>query len=495
MGFAQGDDRLAGARRLVAVGDAHGAIALLRQILALSPNHVEALRLYAAACRSARRRGEAERALRRAASAAPDHPQILCDTASLLDEEGRHEEADALLLRAVSLAPRDARALGARAEHLLSTHRVDEAEALLSPLMRNDPDARLATLWARLCRRRGRPGEGVRALAPAAHDPRLTPPMRAIVLHLLANLLDDCGRYDEAFAVATRANEVRSARFNEEAHNASVDLLIERWSLEAIDRLPVGDPGTERPVFIVGMPRSGTSLVEQVLASHPDVHGADERPEITMIVERLGGAQVRTDTPHMHRLEAMTPEMVSRAAGAYLDTMRALDATCARVTDKRPDNFLHLGLISRLFPRARVIHTRRHPLDTAVSCFFRDFAGPYPWSDTLEGIASYYEAYERLMDHWIGALDLDILQIRYEDIVNAPGIESHRLVHFLGLPWNEACLSFHESARVVRTASAEQVRRPVHPHAVGRWRNYERWLGPLIERLGGASDDAGTRVA
>jgi tetratricopeptide (TPR) repeat protein len=486
MRAASPDPRIVAARRLASAGDADGARRVLRQILALSPAHAEALQTYANVCMTDDHHAEAVEAVRRAVAAAPDNPNFLCDLAVLVEHEGKHAEADTLLQRALDLAPDDARVLTARAEWLLTVGRAGDAERLLQPHARTR-DARIALTWALVCQRRGRPSEGADALAPHARDNRLTPVARRAILFRLAALLDAAERYDEAFKAARAANAVTNARqrqpFDPALHSRSIDLLINNWSADAARALPVGDAEAQEPVFIVGMPRSGTSLVEQILASHPQAKGAGERSEITMIVDHLRAAALPTTVPHMHNLARLTPPFAQQAAGAYLNAMRTLHPGAARITDKRPDNFLHLGLISRLFPKAKVICIERNPLDVAVSCYFLDFYGPYAWADNLDHIGAYIEDQRRLMDHWRSALDLDILTIRYEDLVDAPGIESHRLVNHIGLDWDDACLRFHENQRVVRTSSNEQVRRPVHARAVERWRHYEAHLDPLLERF------------
>ncbi|MFG0276186.1 MAG: tetratricopeptide repeat-containing sulfotransferase family protein [Phycisphaerales bacterium] len=497
MRAAQPDPRLVAARRLVSAGDADGARRVLKQVLALSPAHAEALQLYANVCMTDERHSDAVEAVRRAVAAAPENPNFLCDLAVLVEHEGRHAEADDLLQRALALAPSDTRVLTARAEWLLTVGRPGDAERLLQPHA-HSRDARIALTWALVCQRRGRPSDGADALAPHARDHRLTPVARRAVLFRLAALLDAAERYDEAFAAARAANAVTDARprrpFDPAMHRRSVELLINNWSKDAAQRLPVGDADTEQPVFIVGMPRSGTSLVEQIIASHPQAKGAGERSEITMIVEHLRAAALPTAVPHMHDLARLTPTIAQQAATAYTNAMRTLHPGAARITDKRPDNFLHLGLISRLFPKSKVICIERNPLDVAVSCYFLDFYGPYAWADNLDHIGAYIDDQRRIMNHWRAVLDLDILTIRYEDLVDAPGIESCRLVNHIGLDWDDACLRFHENDRVVRTSSNEQVRRPVHTRAVERWRNYEDHLDPLLERFA-AEVERDTRAA
>jgi len=482
----QPDPRIAQAQRLAAAGDAAGALAQLRPVLALSPGREDAVALHTSICTSLGRHADAVAALRRAVAAKPNAPALLCDLAVLLEQQGDLDEADELLTRALDIAPNDPATLAARADYLLTIGRAEDAERLLAPHAEN-ADVRLALTWAHVCERVGRPAEGADALRPHAGDPRLSPVGRRGVLFRLAALLDKAGQYDDAFDAAQEANAVTDARrrrsFDPDLHRRSIDLLIERWTPEATGALPVGDAMARTPVFIVGMPRSGTSLVEQILASHPEVHAAGERSEVAMIVERLGAAELPTAVPHMHRLDALTADLAPRAAGAYLEVMRALSPNAPRVTDKRPDNFLHLGLISRLFPTASVIHIERNPLDVALSCYFLDFYGPYAWADDLDHIGAYIEDERRLMRHWRDALNLPMLSLRYEDLAREPEPHIRRLIDFAGLEWHDACLRAHESTRIVRTSSNEQVRQPIHTGAIERWRNYEQHLEPLIKRF------------
>ena len=232
---------------------------------------------------------------------------------------------------------------------------------------------------------------------------------------------------------------------------------------------------SEVPVFIVGMPRSGTTLVEQIAASHPAVFGAGERDDIGA----LAGAQFPGGTADLDAVAAGT------LARTHLERMRDLAGEALRITDKTPVNFLYLGLIALLFPRARIVHCRREARDVCLSCYFQNFVAGLPWATDLADLGRYHRAYRRIMDHWHQVLPLTILDVDYQDLVAAPEEGSRRIVDFLGLPWDDACLDFHRSRRTVRSAANWQVRRPIYATSVGRWKAYEPWLGPLLDALDG----------
>ena len=228
---------------------------------------------------------------------------------------------------------------------------------------------------------------------------------------------------------------------------------------------------SELPVFIVGMPRSGTSLVEQIAASHPDVFGAGELKDVGNIASSLSFGQIQRGP-------------INDAARKELDHLRNLGGSSLRMIDKMPANVEYLGLIAMLFPAARVIICRRDPRDTCLSCFFQHFEAGNLYAFDLNHCGRHHLQTDRLIAHWLKVLPLRMLQVRYEGLVADLEEQSRRIISFLGLPWNPACLSFHQTERTVLTASDWQVRQPIYTRSVGRWRNYERHLGPLFKALG-----------
>jgi tetratricopeptide (TPR) repeat protein len=316
-------------------------------------------------------------------------------------------------------------------------------------------------------------------------DPHLQPYDGARLHFGLANEHDRAGAYDEAFAHFRQANTLRRRVLREAGkvfdaswYHGWIDQIIATCDTAYFRRTLGIGRATERPVFIVGMPRSGTSLIEQILASHPDVFGAGERQEIGQMVAGLMSQAPGEEYPSLARQDGT---MIGALADWYLQRIERLDKTAARVTDKTPNNFQFLGLIAALFPQARVIHCRRDPADVCFSCYIQDFK---EWTLDLEELASYYRDYERLMSHWQSVLPLALLEVAYEDMVDDPESVSRRLISFCGLNWDERCLAYDQNPRAVRTASILQVRRPVYKTSVGRWRRYAAHLRPLLEGLG-----------
>jgi hypothetical protein len=241
------------------------------------------------------------------------------------------------------------------------------------------------------------------------------------------------------------------------------------------------DESSDLPVFVIGMPRSGTTLVEQILASHPDIHGAGELGTMG----RLAAAIKPPGFPAaVCGLDAADRAAIGRR---YLDRVRPLAAGRSRVVDKMPGNFVFAGLIRLALPRARIIHCRRDPVDTCLSCYQRLFLGEQGFTYDLGELGRFYRSYLRLMAHWRQMMPPDrFIEVDYEEVVDDVEGQARRLIDFCGLEWNESCLEFHRNERQVRTASVNQVRQPIYRGSVGRWRRHEAHLGPLLAALGTA---------
>jgi tetratricopeptide (TPR) repeat protein len=318
-------------------------------------------------------------------------------------------------------------------------------------------------------------------------DPQLAPDDRARLHFGLAHICDRAKAYDEAFAHFRQANALRrrasqeaGKAFDAEKHRARVDRIIATCDAAYFRRVGGLGRDTERPVFIVGMPRSGTTLVEQILSSHPDVFGAGELKDISRLSKRVPSRPGAADR-YPDSLARLDEAAASTLADQYLQHIDKLAGTATRVIDKMPNNYLHLGLIAALFPRARVIHCRRDPMDVCFSCYVQDFQD---WTSDQGDLARYYWEYERLMKHWRLVLPLPVLEVVYEELVEDSEAIIRELVSFCGLDWDHRCLAHHENPRAVRTPSLLQVRQPVYKSSVGRWRHYAAHLQPLLEALG-----------
>jgi len=242
-----------------------------------------------------------------------------------------------------------------------------------------------------------------------------------------------------------------------------------------------GDPD-RRPIFVVGLPRSGTTLVEQILASHSEVYGAGELPDLQVLFQALPELVGQPAWDPFVSLNALNREVATAGARRYLHRLDSLASSSSRVVDKMPENIQLLGLIASVLPGARVILCTRDNRDVAVSCWQAGFA-TIPWANNFEHIARRLADHERLLDHWCRARPVSWLEVRYEELVGDVHGHSRQLIEFLGLNWDPACLDFHSTRRVVRTASMVQARQPAHTRSVGRWKHYEELLHPLFRAL------------
>ncbi|MGI9333971.1 MAG: sulfotransferase family protein, partial [Gammaproteobacteria bacterium] len=316
---------------------------------------------------------------------------------------------------------------------------------------------------------------------------------RADVNFALAKCEEDLGRYERAFTHYAEANSLIHASlpawgeaFDREQFAAGVDKLIAVFDQSLFDRLhrPHDDEfeGSERSVLIVGMPRSGTSLVEQILASHPDVYGAGELSLLDSLSRKVR-ALVRADSNYPLCVRAIDRNTVVSLGADYVRELVDIAPYAARVADKMPSNFLHLGLAALIAPRASLVHVERDAMDTCWSIYATQFGTGHEWAYDFDDIVFYYGEYRRLMAHWAEVLPAPVLALRYEDLVNEQEQRSRALVAHCGLDWDERCLDFHNTERRVSTASEWQVRQPMYKSSIARWRRYEDQLQPLQQAL------------
>jgi hypothetical protein len=283
-----------------------------------------------------------------------------------------------------------------------------------------------------------------------------------MLLFLRAKALDRMGRFDEAWESAMRAHRSRTLSFDPDALARATDEAIAWWTKDRV--IEIGDSGlaSELPVFVAGMPRSGTSLVDQIIDAHPDAKGVGELDSVERWAEAAG---LRAPSDH------------ARVARAYVDEIQRLAPSAKRIVNKALGNTRILGHLARLFPGTRIVHLARDPRDVAVSCVLGAFgAERYPWTTRPEWVAVAWRESERLMAHWRNVLRVPVHRLRYEELAAEGEPRMRGLFEFLGLPWNRQVLRFHESRRTVRTLSYDSVSRPLTSASVGRWRNYARAL-------------------
>ncbi len=306
----------------------------------------------------------------------------------------------------------------------------------------------------------------------------LRPQEEMALCYALGKYNDDTCQYESAFDYYAQANHLKhqlAGPFDREGFKRFIDATISIYTPEAVGQRNTGTSASRRPLFIVGMPRSGTSLTEQIIASHPDVFGAGEL--------RFWAQQANAHLPTMpfwHR----DISLLQGFAAQYEAELQHHSATAWRVVDKMPGNFLYLGLIHSAFPEARILHTRRNPVDTCMSIYFQGFNNQHTYANDLEDLAFYYREYHRLMAHWRAVLPPEVfLDVPYEALIEDQEGWSRRIIDFIGLDWDERCLNFHETERNVSTKSNWQVRQKIYKTSKERWRNYEKFVGPLLPLL------------
>lgn len=305
----------------------------------------------------------------------------------------------------------------------------------------------------------------------------------SIIGYALGKALARRGDHEAAFDVWEKANAARrreTGAFDRNRFDRRIDQLIDIFSVEFFkSRIGWGER-SEQPTFVVGLPRSGTSLTEQILASHPSVFGAGELDLLTDMATGTPDLLGRTDPPWPASASELSHEHVTYIACQHLNRLRALaPANVSCIIDKQPLNFWHLGLVALTFPNSRIIHCTRDIRDNGLSIFAENFTAEQRWATDLPDLIYYWRGYSRLMEHWKKVSGLQVIDIKYEDTVSDLDGQARRLTEFLKLPWNTAVLDFHSSERAVQTPSRWQVRRPLYTSSVGRWRQYEKQLTPL----------------
>ena len=410
---------------------------------------------------------------------APDHAALHTAHAMVERALGRLADAEASTRRALALRPGAADTLALLGSLTIDHGRFDEAEDLLRKALAIDPELPEALTSLAAVRKMSAADAPWRDAAERVLA-RGLPVAHVINLHhALGKYYDDVDERDAAFEHHRMGNELarRSRlRYDRAEMTQRVTRTLAAFDRHALAALRSGALGSERPVFVVGMPRSGTSLTEQILASHPEVHGAGELLYwiFAADTERAATAEKRAAT-------------IAELGRAYLEGLARQAPAASRVVDKLPVNFRHIGLIHAALPGARFIHLERNALDTCLSIYFQGFSAAHPYATDFGDLAHYYHEYRRLMAHWRAVLPPQtLLEVRYEDLVADSEGWSRRMLAHIGLPWDPRCLEFHRTQRPVLTASNWQVRQPMSRSSVDRWRRYERFIGPLRDALGDA---------
>lgn len=501
------------------MGNVREAEQVYRDVLLKDPSNVDALRLLAGVAMRAKQWGDAEMLLERALEIAPDYFQGWMDIGMARQEQdktegaieayrtvirlkpnkphgytsagtiyamiGEHDQAMELLQQAVEIDPGNFGALSGMGHVLKTIGNQEDAIASYRTCVEHNPDHG-ETWWSLANLKTFRfTDDDIAIMEKRAARESLVEEQRASFFFALGKAYEDKQDYDKAFDYYSRGNENRRQRETYDPVQ-TVDLhdnFIEVFSQEFIaERTGVGSQ-SNAPILIVGLPRSGSTLIEQILASHPDVEGTHELPDLGRVARSIGlQREDRKSYPRVVPL--LDDDEFAELGEEYLRrTKRHRETELPRFTDKLPNNFSHVGFLSLILPHAKVINAVRHPLDSCLGSFKQLFARGQPFTYDQFELAEFYLEYQRLMDHWHDVLPGTVLDIQYEDVVDDLEAQVRRILEHCELPWNDACLRFYENQRAVKTASSEQVRKPIYATSKHLWRRYEQHLGPMIEVL------------
>ena len=481
--FASAHNNLGNA--LVAEKRIREAIAHFEKAISLRPDYALAEFNLANALSGGERHEEAVEHFRKALAVRPDWIAAHCGLGFSLHASDRSDQALACYQHALTLNPASAEAHHGVGLTLQALGRLKESRVAFEKALELAPGTPAYHRPLAEIKRFDAGDPQLAAMeALAANMPSLAENQQAELHFALGKAYGDLGQHEIAFRHLIDGNAIkhRLDEYDEAAHLTMMQHIQSVFTAELLQRnAGVGDP-SEAPIFILGMPRSGSTLIEQILASHPRVFGAGELRYMADITRVFRGKDVSAFFPEVAK--SISGEQLREFGARYVERVRSLSPLAARITDKLPSNFRFIGFIRMALPNARIIHTRRDPLDTCISCFSRLF-GKKSFTSDLGTLGRYYRTYDTLMAHWREVLPPGaMLEVQYEDMVADFENQARRLVAYCGLEWDERCLAFHETQRPVRTASVTQVRQPIYRSSVGRWLPYKDMLQPLLKELG-----------
>lgn len=464
------------------------ALASYDRAVALKPGYANAHFNRGTVLKKLTRREESLASYDRAIALKPDHAEAFNNRGVVLQEMKRYADALASYDRTIALNPAHAEAHNNRGIVLASLGRMAEAEQMFRQAAALKPG--FADPWFNLANIRNYPAADnpeLRNIRDLLDKPGITAEEREHLHFSLGKIYDDCGQHEEAFAHFRQANQLRNARvaYDPALIESMTAALIEVFNAEFLAHPFAFASHSRSPLFVIGMPRSGTTLVAGVLSNHPAIASAGELPTLGDLL-----AELPRFTPgglaYPEAVRQMTAAAAAHIAAGYEKRLRRdVAPSVPHVIDKNPLNFRHVGLISLLFPQARIIHCTRHPAATCLSNYFQRFPLQMDFSFDLRNIGHFYREYARLMAHWHSVPTLKLMDVAYEDLILQTEPTTRKLLEFLGLEFDARCLTPHTNPFPVETASQWQVRQPIYQDALGNWRHYEQHLAPLKEMLPG----------
>jgi len=517
MAFAE---EMHNAEQFMKAKDPNRAEDIYRQILKRDPNHVEAARMLARIAADNHQHEDAEVFLRHAIEIAPDYARLWVDLANVLKDLNKteemlrcadkvlamapdvseshilhgmalgansaHEEATVAYKKALEIAPKRPGAMCSLAHHLKTIGEQDESIETYRRCIETNPDHAEA-YWSLANLKTFQFTESeIEAMQELLKRDDLPEESRVHVNNALGLDRESRGMYDEAFSHYARCNSLRrkAEDYDPVETETRMDGNIEVFSQEFLDNNTGHGNDDGSPIFVVGLPRSGSTLIEQILASHSMVDGTHELHDLMNVAKRIRQrVKVKKNARYPETLLTLSPDDWTEIGTEYIDSTKKYRAGAPYFIDKNPNNFTFIGLIKLALPNAKIINAKRHPLDSCFGSFKQLFASGQQFSYDLVEVGEYYLQYERLVSHFHEMLPGFILDVQYEQMVADLDSQVRRLLDFCGLPFEDACLRFHETERAVKTASSEQVRKPIYSSSVNLWRNYEQHLEELIDVL------------
>ncbi len=495
-----------------------------REALTLNPNYFEAMNNLGAVLISLHKVSEAIEVLTKAYELNPNSIQVLCNLGelyllennltsakefakkslrikpdfldahrllgSIYTKTGEYTLAINHFQSALKTNPDDINLIGSIASLLEKRGEFDEALKMIQPHLNNETtDSAILLTYSAISRTNNTQKEAIDLIEKALLTDKINDISKIILHSDLGKQYDAMKEFSNAFNHYKAANNIER-KLNTEylekiSSTTTTQAIIDKWKTSFNksfwSELDGSGVDSEQPIFIVGLPRSGTTLVEQILASHPDVYGAGELPDISEIANSLKFNSYMSASPEL--LKKISRNDLARSASKYLQHISSLSDNARKVVNKMPTDFWHLGLISQLFPKAHIIHMIRDPRDICLSIYFQRFGSHMTFTTDLKELGEYYLSYKAIMSYWHSALTTKILDVRYEDLVDDQEAITRKILDYCNLEWNEDCLNFHQTKRDVNTPSYDQVRKPIYKRSVARWKNYESQIQPLLEVL------------
>lgn len=505
------------ARALHQSGDLNPAIAAYQKAIAINPLNGELHANLGIAYKSVGKNDLAVESLKESLRQQPDRAEVYFNLGNLHQGQRELQEAQACYRKAVQLKPGWIKAEMALSRVLMLQGEEGKALDICEQILRQDPgNQEVIVTEASIMEQIGDPGGAYRKLQPLIeagsytvgtlityaklvfysgnHSDVINLLERSVEssdhdiddlrqLHFtLADTYDSVAEYDRAFTHYQKGNALKPGKYNQNEWSYTVEKTIRTFTTEFLDCVGGATTLSRLPVFIVGMPRTGSTLLEQALSRHTGIHGAGELPDIKNIAGSLPGV-LATNLRYPECLARLSTPIIDQVADNHLKRLSRLSEGALRVIDKMPGNFLHLGLIQILFPDATIFHTVRNPLDTCLSCFMRDIGGGASYSADLKSLAMFYREYRRLMDHWKEVLQIEMVDVIYEEFIEDFESRIKSLITLCGMEWQEQCKRHLGNRRVVATPSYAQVRKPLYKNSIAKWKHYESHLGPLIDAL------------